>query len=214
MTGTQRRWAFERGTLWVLELSDETPSILPRCPATFGEVQRECVESLAIANGLPDPEPILRRLDTGRRCFVAWLAGQIAAFGWLTRGPEWVGELEREFHIQADEAYIWDCATLPAYRGQRLYSALLSHITTKLRGEGVRRVWIGASLDNQLSLRGFANAGFQPVVRLTYTRLFNLSCMWLTRYPTAPDPLVNAACRVLIAKHEHTVGFLVIGYSK
>ena len=47
------------------------------------------------------------------------------------------------------EVYIWDCATLPAYRGQGLYPALLAHIVKELSAEGLRRAWIGADTGSE-----------------------------------------------------------------
>ena len=77
-----------------------------------------------------------------------------------------------------DEAYIWDCATLPAYRGQRLYPALLIHMLGELRNAGFQRVWIGTDADNLPSQRGVALVAFQPVVDImltgdTFTRMLS-----------------------------------------
>ena len=214
MTISRRGLAFERGTLWAVELDGETTSlVLPRVAAVFGEVHRERAEPLAAAMDLSDPDPVLRRFATGRRCFAAWIEDRIAAYGWVSQVAECIGELERNIHVSPDEAYIWDCATLPPYRRQRLYSALLSHILVKLHGEGVRRIWIGSSLDNRPSLQGFANAGFQPVVTLMYARIFNLRCLWMIGHRAAPGPLVSAARRALTADHERMWGPLVIGRS-
>ena len=69
------------------------------------------------------------------------------------------------------EAYIWDCATLPAYRRLRLYTALLVHIVEQLYAEGLCRVWIGADAENRASQSGMALAGFQPVADLVVTRV-------------------------------------------
>jgi len=198
VTISRRGLAFERGTLWAIELDGETVApVSSRVAAVFGEVQRERAEPLAAAMDLSDPDPILRRFATGRRCFTAWVDDRIAAYGWVSQAAECIGELERKIQVSAGEAYIWDCATLPPYRRQRLYSALLSHILVKLHGEGVRRIWIGSSLDNRPSLQGFANAGFQPVITLLHARLFNLRCVWMIGYRAAPGDLVAAARRAL-----------------
>jgi len=216
-----RAWAFERGRLWAMDLANggqphvAAPApVMPRVAAVFGEIRRESAVLLAAAMGLPDPEPALRRLATGRRCFAAWVEEQIAAYGWVSQSAECIGELEREIQIQADEAYIWNCETLPPHRGQRLYSALLSHIVAVLRGEGVRRAWIGSSLGNWPSIRGFVNAGFQPAVTLNYVRLFNLRCLWVNDHPTAPGRLIALARQALAAERERAWGSLVVGVSR
>jgi GNAT superfamily N-acetyltransferase len=202
----------ERGTLWVMELdASDVPVVTPRVPAMLEEVHEEAAGALAPAMGLSDPEPVLRRLATGRRCFAAWIGKEIAAYGWVSRGCECVGELEREMRMQPDEAYIWDCATLPAYRQQRLYSALLCSMTRELQADGVRRVWIGTALANRPSLQGFANAGFQPIISLTYMRFFSLSITWISGVSGASDSAVTAARRAFAAEHEHRLGLLAVG---
>jgi len=201
----------EHGTLWA---SDAPADLVePRVAANFGELHPPDAEALAGAIGLPDAEALRRRFAGARRCYAAWVGGRIAGYGWASQGSECVGELERAFHMPAGEAYVWDCATLPDYRGRRLYSALLSHMLIDLRRAGVRRVWIGASIDNRPSIRGFATAGFQPILRVRYLRLANLRCCWATSYPEAPERLVAAARRMIAARHERALGPLIAGFA-
>jgi GNAT superfamily N-acetyltransferase len=115
---------------------------------------------------------------------VGWLGDEIVTYGWLSQRDERVGELERVYRVQPGNGYIWHCATLPTYRGQGLYSALLSHITLTLRDEGVQRAWIGANRENRPSLRAFAHVGFQPIVAVVYKGFFG----------EAGSPLAPQAC--------------------
>jgi ribosomal protein S18 acetylase RimI-like enzyme len=198
-----RPWAFERGTMWVLDFTARggtsiTP-VAPAVAATFGEVHRGDAAALAAAMGLSGADPVVARLEGGRRCFGAWVAGQLVAYGWVSSGEEEIGELERTFRLPPGEHYIWDCATVPALRGKRLYSALLGHIAAALRDEGARRVWIGASLRNQPSVRGFAAAGFLPVITLTYLRLLGWHRVQLAGDPSASPHLVAALRQALSA---------------
>lgn len=173
-------WAYEHGTLWVREYGgDDAVQIAPRARATFGEARPEASALLAGAMGLTDAFEVTSRFDEGRRCFVAWVEGAIASYGWVSQSAQSIGELERSIRLSADEAYIWDCATLPPYRGQRLYTALLGHIVTTLCHEGIRRLWIGASVKNIYSIRGFASAGFRPVLDLTYLRAPGVRHTWM-----------------------------------
>jgi ribosomal protein S18 acetylase RimI-like enzyme len=213
VTVAWRSWAFEHGTLWASELDADVAPVSPRGAAMFGEVRREAAAALAGAMGLPGHEPALRRFTAGRRCFAAWIDGRIAAYGWASQGRECVGELEREFHMHDDEAHVWDCVTLPEYRGRHMYSALLRFMLDELRDAGVRRVWIGASLDNRPSIKGFTNAGFQPIIKLMYLRLFGLRCSWAAGYSAAPGPLVAAARRLIVGDNEWAFGPLTIGFA-
>lgn len=205
-------WTVERGTLWAWEANSGLPAPYPaRVDAQFQEIEEADLGDLTAAMGLAGPETIHRRLETGRRCVVLKVGGQIATYGWITQGVESVGELERDFNLCNDEAYIWDCATVPAWRGQRLFSALLSRIIAQLDGEGVKRIWIGASRHNHPSIRAFANAGFQPVVDVIYRRMYRLTTLWLKPAPSVARPLLLAAYRILTSPHERRFGRLAVG---
>ena len=205
----------ERGTLWSLETDNGLP---PACAArvevVFKELEAGEIDDLAAAMSLSSSELIHRRLENYRRCFILKVDGQIATYGWVTHGIENVGELERIFHLDDDEAYIWDCVTQPAFQRQRCYSSLLSHIIYQLHHEGVARIWIGASLPNDPSVRGFANAGFQPVIGLTYRRFYKLTLLWFREASTAAPQLVSAAYRILVNNYEQRFGRLAIGYKR
>ena len=199
-----RPWAFERGTLWALELDGAgTAPHTPPAPApttagaTFSELTPSDAQALAAAMGMADPGVVRARFADGRRCFAAYVAGALAAYGWASQGTERIGELERTLRMLPGEAYIWECATLPRYRRRGLYSALLCHIVGVLRAEGLRRLWIGASLDNAPSIRAFRVAGFRPVITLAYLRLLGLRRIWLRGDATAPPELIAAARRAL-----------------
>ena len=206
------RSTYEHGALWTLDLQAPLPAaVTPLCPATFAEAGREETAALAAAMGLPDAGEIRRRFAAGRRCFVERCDGRLAAYGWVSTGPEHVGEMERTFRVPDDEVYIWDCATLPEFRGRRLYSALLSGILVRMRADGVPRAWIGAGLVNRPSVRGIVNAGFQPVVQVVYARRLALHVLRISGEPGAPRPLVRAARRIVLTGREWALGPLVVG---
>jgi len=164
-------WLFQRGVLWALDLWRGAPARAEaRISVRFAESSREDLSPLAQAMGLPESSEARRRLDTGRRCFVGWVDNSIVTYGWLTIGDEDVGELERTYRMRPGEAYIWDCATRPEWRGQGLYGALLGCINATLAREGVRRAWIGTNLENEASLKAFARSGFTPIVEVAYAR--------------------------------------------
>jgi ribosomal protein S18 acetylase RimI-like enzyme len=197
---SHRLWAFERGVFWALDL-EEWPPITTQTPAvsvTCEEARPDGEAALAQAMGLSEMGEIQRRFAAGSRCYVARdVGGAIAGYGWVSRGEERIGELERTLRMAPDAVYIWDCATLPPYRRSGVYTALLVAMARALRGEGVRRIWIGASRDNRPSLRGFARAGFQPVARVAFVRALGLRRLWLMAEPDAPPALVAEAREAL-----------------
>jgi GNAT superfamily N-acetyltransferase len=155
------------GILWMLRLDRPWPGgPEPHLPATFLRAGPEIAVELAGAMGLDNPTPVLRRFSTGRHCYVARVEGKIASYGWMTFDEERIGELDLIIRLDKGEAYIWDCATLPAYRGRRLYPALLAHMLGALQSAGFQRVWIGTDADNLPSQSGVALIGCQPVLEV------------------------------------------------
>ncbi|MFL5732833.1 MAG: GNAT family N-acetyltransferase [Chloroflexia bacterium] len=209
----QTRWTYERGGLWTLDLTQPLPPpVAPRREAVFSEARAVDAPQLALVMGWPVPGPLQRRLASGRRCFVAYVQSSLAAYGWVSYGQERVGELERRFHMLEGEAYIWECVTLPEYRGQRLFSALLSHMQAALRAEGrVPRIWIGSGLANRPSVQGIVNAGFQPVLWLVYLRLFGVHAIWVVPFSGASPPVVQEGRKLVLTGRERAFGPLVIG---
>jgi ribosomal protein S18 acetylase RimI-like enzyme len=208
-----RRWVFERGILYGIDLTHATPHVTPQVPATFQEIGVARAHELALAMETPDVQLVAARLATHRRCFGAFIENRIAAYAWVSQTNECIGEQEREIQLQPQEAYIWDCATRPECRRQHLYSALLSYIVRELQSENIRRVWIGSSLTNQPSLKGFTNAGFQPALALIYLRVWNVHGLLAIGPSSAPALLVQAARRAVLTEQERQRGAFIVGWA-
>ena len=186
------------GTIWVLELDEPTPVITPGLPAAFCRVGPESVHALVNAAGVDNSAEILKRFESGRRCYAAWVEGKLAAYGWVSLDEEFIGELSLRIKLVQGEAYIWDCATLPEFRNQRLYSALLVHIIGELRSEGLCRAWIGADLDNEASQRGISNAGFHHVADLVVSRVLAMRLVYVQGQPGIPEHIIAEARRAFL----------------
>lgn len=155
------------GILWMLRLDRPLPvDLKPLVPADFLRAGPELAMELAHAMGHNNPSPVFQRFSLGKQCYIARVDGNIAAYGWITFDKEHIGELGLTMRLNQDEAYIWDCATLPAYRGQRLYPALLAHMLAELQCAGLARIWIGTDADNLPSQSGVARVGCQPVLEI------------------------------------------------
>ncbi|HEY4721317.1 MAG TPA: GNAT family N-acetyltransferase, partial [Anaerolineae bacterium] len=124
------------------------------------------------------------------------------AYGWVSFNEEEIGELRLRIHLLPGEAYIWDCATAPAYRRLRLYTGLLLHIAEQLRAEGLCRVWIGADGDNMASQQGMALADFRPVADLVVTRVLAMRMAWVRGRPGVPESVVADARRALLGDRD------------
>ena len=182
------------GILWMLKLDatlfTRPISLIPGVATTFQRIGPEAALSLSQAMRLQDPAVVQHRFALGRRCYAGLIEGKIAVYGWVTFDEERIGEIGLSIHMQAGEAYIWDCATLPAYRGQLLYPALLAYIVSELRAAGLCRVWIGADTDNMASQQGTALAGFQPAIDFLVDSSPGINRPWLNGRPGIPEQLV------------------------
>jgi GNAT superfamily N-acetyltransferase len=154
------------GTIWHLGLADAPAPVEPGVPAAFGRLEAEAAPELARAMGLADARELQRRFEGGRRCYGARAQGRLAAYGWVSFDGESVGGLGLQLQLLPGEAYIWDCATLPAFQRQGLYAGLLGHIVAVLAAEGLRGAWIGADFQNQPSHAGINRAGFTTLADL------------------------------------------------
>jgi ribosomal protein S18 acetylase RimI-like enzyme len=189
------------GTFWMLNLEETPPGDLkPRLPARFARVDAGAALALSQAMELDSPALVLERFARQCRCYAAWVEGTLAAYGWVTYDEEGIGELGLRLRLAPGEAYIWDCATLPAYRGQRLYPALLVYISNELRAEGVRQALIGADSDNLASQKGMLRAGFQAVADILMLPTRRRSPLWLRGRPGVPEQLVTHIRQALFHK--------------
>jgi len=186
------------GTIWMLNLDEEVPAVRPLVSATFRRVEPDLLPALTSAVGGNASDELLKRFDTGRRCYTAWVEGRIAAYGWVSLKEEHIGELNLRIKLLPGEVYIWDCATAPELRRNHLYSALLSYIIAELRTEGFCRAWIGADIENIPSQRGIARAGFQHVADLVVARVVAIRQVWAHGLPGVPESMVAEARRVFL----------------
>ena len=210
-----RFWVFQQGVLWAAELDGALPTpVESRTEARFAECGPEEGEALAQAMGQDDAQEIERHLRGDRRCFAAWVGGEVASYCWLSLGEEEVGEMERVIHLPAGEAYIWNCATLPRFRRQRLYTALLNFMIRRLAAGDFQRIWVGANRENVPSLRAFETAGFRPAAGMTYVRLFWLSFLFVSGASGASGHLVNDARSLFRMEGERRWGPLLVGWGQ
>jgi GNAT superfamily N-acetyltransferase len=189
------------GTLWVLDLGEPLlVGPMPRVAVNFQRIGPEAAPLLAQAMELENSAEVLRRFAAGKRCYTGTVEGELATYGWVTYDEELIGELSLRIRLAPGETYIWDCATLPAYRGQRLYPALLWHMINDLRTEGLRRIWIGADADNLPSQIGIVLCSFQPIVDIVLDRVLAIRMSWARGCPGAPEQLVEDARRKLLGR--------------
>lgn len=193
-------WGLERGALWALDLPVAGAPPAGRLPVRYSEASPVHTPELASAMGVAAAE-VAARFRRGCRAHLGWHDGELAAYGWISEGREHVGELARDLVLPEGESYVWDCATVPRFRGGGLYGGLLRAVADELAARGQRRCWIGASSTNVASNRAFATTGFRPVARVVCLRLGGRGLLLSVRFhPGAGADRAAAARSVLTGR--------------
>lgn len=145
-----------------------------------------------------EAELVEPRFARGCRCFAVMLDGAIAGYGWLSTGPEWIGELQLEIKPRKAEAYIWNCVTTPKHRRKGVFKSLVAGISAAARATGVKRVWIGSvAIPAEKAIEPL---GFEPSARFRVVRFAGLFALSV-RYPKSE--LGRDARSVLRPSHGH-----------
>lgn len=121
---------------------------------------------LATVAGLTADE-VARRCAEGHRAYVGFLTGVPIAYGWVATRRASIGELDLEFGLPAGSRYLWDFATLPAFRGLGVYPHLLNAIVER-ESPPATQLWIIHAPENLPSGVGIARAGFEVVGELSF----------------------------------------------
>ncbi|MGE5594468.1 MAG: GNAT family N-acetyltransferase [Hyphomicrobiales bacterium] len=143
---------------------DGQPEMALPAGMTVESPERDCV--IASLAGLPHEE-VARRRAEGHRPYVISVEGEPAGYGWVAMRTCEIGELGLCFFLPAGNRYLWDFATLPAFRGRGIYPALLSEIVRR-ECPPATRLWIIHAPENLPSGIGISRAGFEPVAELSF----------------------------------------------
>jgi GNAT superfamily N-acetyltransferase len=131
------------------------------------------------------------RFDRGCRCFAARVGEGVVGYGWVSAGPEWIGELGLEFRPPPMEAYLWNCVILPQHRYQGYFRALLCAVVNAAAEEGLKRLWIG-SVDSGVE-SALVGEGFRPVLHIKVLTAFGWSRLGVRPAPGATRETIEVA---------------------
>jgi GNAT superfamily N-acetyltransferase len=162
--------SIERGTLFAFDLSQPVEP-LPVADGTFiraGEEHLNRIEQAMHASGDYPPGEPKRRWRRGRVPYVAMVGTEVASYGWVTPEPEPMDDLGVSFTAPPGDVWLYDFATVPEFRGRRLYPALLRFIVSELKKQDLKRAWIGTEAGNVASQHGIRRAGFTLIVESKY----------------------------------------------
>lgn len=155
----------------------------------FVEIGVDRVGDIARAMGA-DGDRAAGRFARGCRCFAIESSGEIIAFGWLSMGREWIGELSAWITPAEGEGYVWNCFTLEPHRRFGNYRRLLRGFVSL---PGLRRLWIGSIEDP--AEKADADTGFVPVLNVEVRMLAGLRRLTIHPDPRADPGLVDDARR-------------------
>lgn len=114
-----------------------------------------------------DPSEVEARQAGGHLPYLAMLGDAPVAYGWVAGAGATIGELGVSFVLPRGDRYLWDFATLPAWRGHGVYPHLLRAIIAA-ESPPAARLWIIYAPENHASCRGIGKVGFAPIGELSF----------------------------------------------
>jgi len=160
-----------------LEKLEQTGQALALACRAVAASEAEWLQQAMEQGGVYPPLDAAERFTREHLAYVGLVAGEgeeasghpttIACYGWVTLTFQAMGESGWMFKAPIGDAYLYDFATLPQYRGRGYYPALLRYIVADLAKQDIGRAWIGTAPGNDVSARSIARAGFQKVADVT-----------------------------------------------
>jgi GNAT superfamily N-acetyltransferase len=150
------------GPLYAWWRGDGLPNLAP-LPGWAAQ-QSDDVGLIAGLSGLEVGE-VLSRIGGLHRAYVANLGEEAVGYGWSATVRASIGALGLTIALPPANRWLWDFATLPAWRGRGVYPRLLqATVAREAVGDGaVERFWIGHDAPNTASAHGIIKAGFRAV---------------------------------------------------
>ena len=113
------------------------------------------------------------RFKKDRICFIALYQEKIAYFGWISFDDEYESIFQIKVRVENQEAYWFDCHTMPEYRQNGLHGAVTARALTYLKDKGCKKVLTHVMNDNIYSRKAFKKVGFTEKRMVTLIKIFN-----------------------------------------
>ncbi len=216
MDNSLRLLASARRAVWrtrseaVLVRDPEVPirEVSPRIAVSISSVSLDTVATISTDEILDfvDTVTFLKRLRKGHMWFVARSGEHIIHGSWLGFGMWDLADIGVRIQLNRTEAYLYDCYTAPAYRGNRAFPAVLGACLRFARDRGYRRVYARVGNHNQQSLKAFEVVGFERAIDLLSLRLLRRVGVYVARASIASGPLLET---LVLHSARMSPGFLV-----
>src|SRR5262249_8601762 len=130
----------------------------------FRALTPEDLRGLSVANASFRARQLERLNRFGASYSYAVFAnGQIAHVSWLLPPTAIEKDFPRVVRGRSGEAEITGCETLPEFRGRGIYGVAIRHLFEVAREQGVRRIFMQTTADNEASQAGIEKAGLTRV---------------------------------------------------
>ena len=134
-----RHTVYRRVTLIERDLTDQIPIVRSEVPFQVMRLGREDIDAYRHYRSTISASEIVRRLDRGSLCYVAWHAGRIISAAWYQPGEAWIEDIDRRFALPPNTVYAYDAHTVSELRGLRVAPGRASAAQAQLRDSGFRR---------------------------------------------------------------------------
>jgi len=166
--GLTRRILKESLRLYSLDLRNSISSIKSKLAIEISL----CDRPLDLEN--IQPSIIKERLSRGDRIFVAYHRSKPVAYLFTTTTECWVSEIEDNLIIGLDEIYFYDAYTRVEYRGNRIYSCLITSAAHFFKKLFYSNALIFATNSNALSAKGIERSNFHCYQTIHFYNIFGL----------------------------------------
>jgi hypothetical protein len=153
------------------DLGDDPATVPSDIPIEVTRLSRESAGAYSRYRPDTSPEEVVRRLERGSVCYVAWNGGRIISAAWYHPGEAWIEDLDRRFELPADVVYVFDGHTSPELRGHRVSAVRASATWAELEEQGLRKGVAFVLAGNRSGDRARLRSGWRRFGRAGYARL-------------------------------------------
>jgi len=142
---------------------EEPPMAAVRCevPVAISQLQMHEVSEYVAFRANVDPAEIRSRLEQGHQCWVARRQGTMVHAIWAAIGSAWVRYLECEIRLAADEAYIYESYTAPAFRRLNINAARAGVMARYFSDRSFVRLLALVMPENPAGIQATVSAGYR-----------------------------------------------------
>lgn len=166
-------WHKTSQTILGRDLSRPIPTVSPRMEVSISQTspggERWDFAAWNLASNVE--QVFTERLRRGHVCFAAWAGGEFAHHCWLGFGPWTLGDIGITIELSAVEAYLYDAYTVPRFRGNGIYPAVVAVLLAFAGSQGHRVVYARANKHNMDAIGSLGRVGFGEAANLTFYRV-------------------------------------------